>query len=415
MKILQILIFLVLYIQLLAQETFPVNGVAENFKPIYAFTNANIVSSPGVSLQNGTLLVKGDKILKLDSGINIPEGAIIYDLSGDYIYPSFIDLYADYGLKKVKKGKYNYRPQYKSKKTGAYHWNEAMHPEINASNEFTSDNRSAKKFLANGFGAVLTHSQDGILRGTGAFVSLSGKTDNENILIGNRAAFYSFSKGVSRQKSPSSLMGSIALLKQAFLDAEWYKSQNKQTNLSYDAFINQQKLPQIFDLNDELDYSRIYKIADEFEVDFIIKGNGKEFLEIDEILNAGFPLIIPINFPEAYKISNPEAAEWVSLEKLKNWESSTYNPAILSENKISFCITSSDLKDSKEFLKKLQIAIKKGLSKQDALAALTTTPASLIKADHILGALRPGMLANFIITSGLSLIHISEPTRLLSI
>ena len=36
--------------------------------------------------------------------------------------------------------------------------------------------------------------------------------------------------------------------------------------------------PQIFSLNDELDYNRLSKIADEFEIDFIVKGNGKEFL-----------------------------------------------------------------------------------------------------------------------------------------
>jgi len=87
------------------------------------------------------------------------------------------------------------------------------------------------------------------------------------------------------------------------------------------------------------------------------------------------------------------------LQKLKNWESAPYNPAILAQNKIDFCITSSDLENPKDFLKNLKIAVKKGLSKTDALAALTTTPAILIHAEEKAGTLKSGMLANFIICS----------------
>ena len=63
MKIIQIIIALALFNQILAQETFPVNGVAENFEPIYAFTNANIISKPGVKFENSTLLIQGTKSL----------------------------------------------------------------------------------------------------------------------------------------------------------------------------------------------------------------------------------------------------------------------------------------------------------------------------------------------------------------
>ena len=399
MRLFLILTLLFISRVIFAQETFPVNGVADNYKPIYAFTNATIISSPGVEYKKSTLLIQGRKVLALDSNLNIPNDAIIYDLNGDYIYPSFIDLSSDYGLPRAEKEKYNYRPQYKNKKEGAYHWNQAIHPEINACEKFKSDQKSAKKYLSNGFGSVLTHVKDGILRGTGALVCLSEKKENENILISYAGAFYSFSKGVSRQKNPSSLMGSIALIRQTLLDCEWYKVQKKQTNLSYHALIRQQKLPQIFSIEKELDYGRVNKIANEFEIDFIIKGNGKEFLTLDEIKNNNTVVIIPLNFPNAYDVSNPETSEWISLQQLKNWEAAQFNPAILENNKIDFCITSSDMEEDKDFLINLKIAIKKGLSHEKALAALTTIPAKLIDAENMIGSLSPGMLANFIITS----------------
>ena len=120
MKILRIIVAVLFCNQNFAQETFPVNGVAENFNPIYAFKNANITTSPGVEYKNGILLIQGDKVLAIDSNINIPEGSIVFDLNGDYIYPSFIDLYSNYGLPKAKKHKrHNYIPQYNSNKARA--------------------------------------------------------------------------------------------------------------------------------------------------------------------------------------------------------------------------------------------------------------------------------------------------------
>ena len=394
-----ILFALLSFQSLLGQETFPVNGVAQNFEPIHAFINAHIILSPTNEINKGMLLIQRDKIIGIDSNMNVPSGAIIHDLAGDFIYPSFIDLYTDYGLLKVKKGKHNYRPQYESNKAGAYHWNQAIHPEIEASTAFSADEKTASTYLKNGFGVVLSHVQDGILRGTGCLALLSEKSEQENIIKPKAASFFSFSKGVSSQKNPSSLMGSIALMRQTFLDAEWYASQDNQTNLSYAAFNNQQALPHIFTTNDALDYSRIYKVADEFEIDFIIKGNGKEYSRIDEVADTEFPVIIPLNFPNAYDVSNPETAQWISLSKLKDWETAPYNPAILANHEIEFCITSSGLDKKSNFISNLRLAIKKGLSKQAALAALTTTPAALIEMDDKIGNLETGKLANFFIAS----------------
>ena len=118
-------------------------------------------------------------------------------------------------------------------------------------------------------------------------------------------------------------MGSIALIRQTLLDAEWYNNQ-KQVNFAYKAINDQKDLPKIFSINDVLDYSRVYKISDEFEIDFIIKGDGKEMLRIDEVADSDFNLIIPLNFPEAYDVSDPEKAEWITLKNLKEWEAAPF-------------------------------------------------------------------------------------------
>jgi imidazolonepropionase-like amidohydrolase len=67
---------------------------------------------------------------------------------------------------------------------------------------------------------------------------------------------------------------------------------------------------------------------------------------------------------------------------------------------IPFAFTTADLKDKKDFLPNLRKAIEYGLSEEEALKALTATPAQLLKADKHVGSLDKGKLANFIITSG---------------
>ena len=75
-----------------------------------------------------------------------------------------------------------------------------------------------------GFGLALTHQQDGIIRGSAALVSLGNLDINKQLLQSQAGLFYSFNKGNSSNSYPSSQMGAIALLRQAFYDLEYYHS-----------------------------------------------------------------------------------------------------------------------------------------------------------------------------------------------
>ena len=79
---------------------------------------------------------------------------------------------------------------------------------------FSIDDATAAGYRSNGFGTVFTHVKDGIARGTGAVVSLATENNHQAILKSKAAAVYSFEKGSSTQSYPSSLMGSISLLRQ---------------------------------------------------------------------------------------------------------------------------------------------------------------------------------------------------------
>ncbi len=384
-----------------AQETYPVNGVHDEREKVFAFTNANIFTSYNQKVENATLVIKDGKVAAVGASASIPKNAVVIDLNGKYIYPSFIEIFSDYGLSKEKdkKGSGNDGPQFISDKKGAYGWNEAIRPETAAHEIFTKDSKAAEELRALGFGATVSHVNDGIARGTGILVTLGGETDNEIIIKDKAAAFYSFSKGSSSQNYPSSLMGSIALLRQSYNDAEWYAANpNEEYNISLESFNKIQDLPQIFDAGNLYNIFRADKVGDEFGKQYIIKGNGKEYQRLEELKATTASLIIPLNFPDAYDVTDPFDAKNVTLNEMKHWELAPHNAGRLAKANIEFALTTHTLKDKKAFSKNLGKAIKNGLSHEDALKALTHTPAKLIGAKEV-GSLERGKIANFIILS----------------
>lgn len=382
-----------------AQETFPVNGVADNRPEKYLFINAKIIQDYKSDTILGNLLIEKGKIIKIVKGKIEDIGATIIDLNGKYIYPSFIDLYSQYGIAPNDKKNNNGYPQFISNKQGAYGWNEAIKSEYKSNEYFRVNKTTAQPYIENGFGVVLTHNMDGIVRGSATLVNLTNnKRENEVIINGNAANFMSFDKGTSDQDYPNSLMGSIALLRQTYYDAQWYKKQNRESNISLERFNDLQSLPQFFNTSSWQDIFRAKKIADEFGKKYIYVGNGDEYQQIEALKKLNVSIIVPINLPKAYDVEDAYDATKISISQLKNWELAPYNLKLLQDANIDFAITSTGLKEPKDFVKNIQKAIKCGASVQAILKALTTTPAKFIQQDSILGSISVGKMANFLIT-----------------
>lgn len=405
-----------------AQSTFPTNGPQDEREGLYAFTHATLHISASTVINDATLVIRKGRIEAVGRDVTIPQGAVIVDLKGKHIYPSFIDLYSVYGLGSTPTPRQRPRregPQMESSREGPFGWNEAIKADFNAGDAFSMDTAAATKLRKAGFGAVLTHRNDGIIRGTGALVLLGEGKENELILNGRASAHYSFSKGTSTQDYPSSLMGSIALLRQTLYDAQWYKQAKGKPGVEFNlsleavgallpgttpAFGNpslaegESGMVSIFEVDDKLSLLRADRVGDEFGISFIIKGTGDEYQRLDDVKATGDALIIPLNFPLPYDVDDPYDAAMVSLTQLMHWEWAPMNPALLDSAGVRFALTASGLKNTDDFLKNLRKAVKYGLKKETALRALTQTPADLL-GDKSVGTLEVGKVANFFIAS----------------
>jgi len=361
-----------------AQQTFPVNGAWDIRPGQYAFTNATIVVNADQTITNGILLIKDRQIEAVGADVKIPKGYVTIDLKGKYIYPSLVDAYTGYGIPDAPRaafaqGGFGRAAVPVSTKPGAYGWNEAIKPEMNVKAVFHADDSKAEEFKKNGFGTVHSVIRDGIARGTSAVVTLGNERDNFVILNDQAAANYSFSKGTAATNYPSSLMGAIALLRQTYYDAQWYKNQKEEYNISLDEFNRTQALPQIFEVGDPLSVLRANKIGKEFGKQYIFKTDGQEYRRIDAMKATGGSFIIPLTFPEAFDVEDPIDARNVSYTQMKDWELAPTNPAVMEKAGIKFAITSYGLTNARDFWTNLRTALDNGLTEKQALNSLTAS------------------------------------------
>ncbi len=379
--------------------TAPVLGLHENTPSVVALLNARIVTRPGIILERATLVMRDGRIEAVGATVAAPADAVTRDLAGKTVYPAFIDLYTHYGIPENQPA---------DSGTGARHWNEAVRPETMAAAIFHPDPKTADMLRKCGFAAAVAYPRRGLFRGSGALVLLDDSTASEAVL--NDDAAQSITLKAVGGGYPSSLMGRVALIRQTFLDARWYDQcwslfcsalagkEAPEINLSFAALksCSYGMRPAVFETSDVLDILRIGSIAREFGLNAWALGSGDEYTRLDDVKSSGVKLILPLNFPKAPDAGEEDAA----FRTLRHWDFAPENPARLAKAGVEFVLTARGLEKPEDFLKNLRLAVKRGLPSDQALAALTTSPAAWLSSASRLGALEPGQTANLIITDG---------------
>ncbi len=404
MKIRLLLLFFVASISGFSQDYFPANTSVKTSASHYqAITNATLHPAPNQQIDNGTILFKNGTIIAVGQNINIPENTLIHDYSGKHIYASFVELHSNFGIKSETAGARRGRStQYDANREG-YYWNDHIQSDYNGIEDYSYDKAGAKKLRNAGFGVVNSHRTEGIHRGTSVFVALNDMdTDAIRLLDEKAAQHLSFTKSrESSQYYPGSIMGAMALLRQFFHDADWYKkggASNK--DLAIEAFNVNKNLPAFFEARNKLDVARAAKIGKEFGLPFTITASGKEYEHIQNLKDLNATLLVPVNFPDGYDVTDPVSTQKIALSDMRYWNQAPMNPAEIAKGGIPFAFTSNGLSDKTALLKNIKKAINYGLDKEKALAALTTTPARLLGKQADVGQLKKAAMANFIVTNG---------------
>jgi imidazolonepropionase-like amidohydrolase len=404
-----------------AAQVAPAVGIRDNTPDVHAFINARIVVAPGKVVEKGTLVVRDGMIEAVGANAKVPADARVWDLAGMTLYPGLIESYSDAGLPKAPQersggggGGGGRRESTPSETRGARYWNKNINSSRDAVDSFLPDSKENEKLRALGFTAAQIVPTDGILKGSTAVVLLGDGVPRGLVVKDGvvQAGTLAVPRG-SEEPYPNSLMGSVALLRQVLLDAQWHKAaqaaSKQHPSEPKPEFVDDLAAlepvidgtqPLMMESSDEHDLLRVAAIAKEFSLKLLVRGSGREYHRLDAVKAAHLPLILPVNFPDAPAVGTPEDALNVGLGELRYWDEAPENPKILAAAGVEFALTASTLKDQSKFLPNVRKAVSRGLSADAALAALTTVPAKLLGVAGELGTLDAGKRANFIITDG---------------
>jgi imidazolonepropionase-like amidohydrolase len=403
------------------------DGLRDNTPRWHAITGARIVVAPGKVIDNGTLVMRDGRITAVGADVVVPNGARVWRLDGRSVYAGFIDVASLVGVPTSMRPAQPTLPPW-MRPPGATAAAPAA-ATIPARSAISAQNRSVRADLdvataldmkademkaarEQGFTTVLAAPAVGVFRGQSALVQLLDGVDAKSQVLQARVAqhaSFDYERAFRADASyPNSMMGAIALARQSLYDARWYGSaktgergERVETNAALEALdaVVRGKQTLFYQADNEQDYQRVAKIRDEFNLRATLLGNGYEYRRAAQLKSLNMSVVVPLNFPPVPEVDNPDTAIDVPLDNLQHWEQAPSNLAYLHRSGVPFAVTARGLRDAKEFLPQLRLAVKRGLPADAALAALTTVPASMVGVTTI-GTLEVGKLANITVASG---------------
>lgn len=400
-------IYLIFLILILLTH-FGVSGRLE-LHSAWAIKNCKIITGPGRMIENGTVIIREGLIVAVGSKISIPMDAEVIEGENLSVYPGFIDALSDSWVKKLGQNKKKQKSKGEAGSSDAK--NEILLPDMY---DFISITESGlTKHHSAGFTAVNHLFSTGIFTGQSAVTILSDKDKKIALIEKGKFLGIAFNPRAGRGIYPGSLMGVIAYLRQIFADtshyllhsSRWKKEMINIPRPEYDELLEKLapyikgKQRIIFFCKNQHDIRRAIKLGREFSLKYVIADmKGEAFRLINEIKAARAKVITGLT----YKV--PGGSIYKQLGKYSEEEARTdiypRNAARLAEAEIPFAFTSIGISDPGKVIKGVQKAIENGLSKDDALKALTSDAAKILGLERAIGTIEKGKIANLIITEG---------------
>jgi len=401
---------------------------------VHALVGGRIVVKPGEVLTNGIIVIRDGFIKAVGANIPVPADARVWDMQGTTIYAGFIDPYLALDATNAPVETSGSMPIAANSLTsggvkffgapgaqmdmgakGPGYEVSRITPQTRAVESWSPKDKELSPLRELGFTAGLVVPTHGIIRGTSTLVALVGENPNDAIIKPDVFQHVAFDNIDSDDAGyPASLMGVIAVIRQTFFDAQHYQvvraefakhpndSKRPEFNPALEALAPavDKTMRVMFEPGSALMDDRAARMAHELDLDSVIVSCGQEWRRPDLAQATGATFVVPLNFPTLPKLPNEDDWEQVSLDQLRAWDWAAENPALLRQHGLTVALTTYGLDDKKDFRKNLQLAMDRGLSGDDALAALTTVPAKLCGVENLLGTIEPGKIANLTVVNG---------------
>lgn len=381
----------------------------------FAITGGRVVTGTGDVIQNGTVVIDGGLIAAVGSAdtVQVPAGAWILEAEGKHVYPGWIDAMASVAASKSEGRQESSEDRDADApfasgpedRPGTTSWR-------NAADEWKLDEDRAASWRASGFTSAVIVPSGGIFPGQAALVNFGSGRDRETVVATPLALRVSFEVPGNRRSFPGSLMGILAYVRQSFFDAahygaSWtaYEADPKgKPRPEYDRALGpldraiREDWPVLFPGHREHEVRRAVALAREVGAERPLVYGLHEGYAIASFLAAeSVPALVGLDWPEAPE--DPDAEAEVPLRELRLRVKAPSSPAALEEAGVRFAFYSDGL-SAGEALEALRKAVASGLSRPEAVRALTLHAAVLFGVGDRLGSLEAGKIANVLVASG---------------
>lgn len=379
----------------------------------YLLKGARVIVRPGTVRENTDILLSDGKIARIGSNISAPQGAEVIDCNGLTAYPGLIHPFLRVSVDGVVPSTTGLTPAELAARRDA--------DPMGRTNNLLCGKKTAElkqkdvgafaSLGKSGYALAQISASGGLVGSPAAVVSLAGKDlDPSGVVLDSGSVPLSFSRGGFGGGGgggggggyPGSTMGCIAFVRQALLDAGRY-GRLKKTASKPNADAAMEALEPVasgtkaavFDDLNEVSYFEAKKISSEFNLRPIYAFRNSSGWVIDELKGSGASIVLKGDVPAKPRIG--ENLETVSIANIRGYFNELQAGAELEKKGIAFCYAPSNNADP---LEGIRVYVRGGLSKDAALAAVTTAPAGLLGVSDKAGTLEEGKLGNVLLTQG---------------
>lgn len=387
----------------------------------FAITNARIVPVSGATIESGTVVVAKGLIQAVGASVTVPPEAWVIDGKGLTVYPGLIDAGTDIGMPKEEtpeesapaagRGRGRRRPAPSGPLAMGPEDRPGATPWRVAADELKTDDKRIEIWRNAGFTTTLTVPEGGIFPGQASLIDLAGERPGEMVVKPLAGVVLSFKSG-GFFGFPSSLMGTIAYMRQVVDDTTWYE----QASAVYEANPNKYERPAydrtervvcgairgkeivLVPANNSIQILRAIQLAGEWNIPAVLYGGQEGYAVADSLAGKKVPVLVNLKWPERPKDPDPEAEQ--ALRELRFRDRAPGTPAALAKAGAKFAFYSGGLAGPKEISKALKKALDAGLGPDAALRAFTLDAASTLGVSDRMGSIEPGKIANLVVTEG---------------
>jgi imidazolonepropionase-like amidohydrolase len=388
-------------------------AAAQGGEPQYfAIRGATVVPVSGPRLENATVIISRGVIKAVGKDAAIADEAWVIEGKGLIVYPGFIDSFTDVGIPPAltPSGEGGLHPQSPishgpEDRPGATPWR-------SAADEASLSDKRVETWRSAGFAAVISAPKGGMFPGQAALLNLGGERNGDMVVKSPVAVPVSLQPVGNFASFPGSLMGSLAYVRQVWLDTDWStkaqafyeKNPRGIARPRYDR--TEQALADALEdhalvlipANNATQIRRALELAERWHVNGVLYGGQTGYEVANEIATKKLPVLVDLKWPEAEKDADPDDVP--SLSTLRFRERAPSSPAAFAKAGVKFAFYSGAITAPKDMLKAAKKSIDAGLSPDAAIRAFTLTPAEIFGVSDRLGSIENGKIANLVVTDG---------------